>query len=54
MAVEVLKAKIKVCMFEQHGTLVDVQKGLTAGFCYLFFFVSALKRRTNKNNQSLK
>src|SRR5262252_4199486 len=29
MAVEALKAKIKVCMFDQYGTVVDMQKGLT-------------------------
>src|ERR1043165_4788454 len=29
MQVEVLKAKIKVCMFDQYGTVVDMQKGLT-------------------------
>ena len=28
-AVEALKAKIKVCMFDQYGTVVDMQKGLT-------------------------
>jgi phosphoglycolate phosphatase-like HAD superfamily hydrolase len=27
--VEALKAKIKVCMFDQYGTVVDVQNGLT-------------------------
>ena len=26
---ETLKAKIKVCMFDQYGTVVDMQKGLT-------------------------
>jgi 2-haloacid dehalogenase len=26
---EALKAKIKVCMFDQYGTVVDMQKGLT-------------------------
>jgi hypothetical protein len=31
MAVEALKAKIKVCMFDQYGTVVDMQKGLTGG-----------------------
>jgi 2-haloacid dehalogenase len=29
MAAEALKAKIKVCMFDQYGTVVDMQKGLT-------------------------
>ena len=29
MATETLKAKIKVCMFDQYGTVVDMQKGLT-------------------------
>src|SRR5262247_3819669 len=29
MAVEALKAKIKVCMFDQYGTVVDMQQGLT-------------------------
>jgi 2-haloacid dehalogenase len=29
MLAEVLKAKIKVCMFDQYGTVVDMQKGLT-------------------------
>ena len=29
MAVAALKAKIKVCMFDQYGTVVDMQKGLT-------------------------
>jgi 2-haloacid dehalogenase len=29
IAVEALKAKIKVCMFDQYGTVVDMQKGLT-------------------------
>src|SRR5215475_8576542 len=29
MAVEALKAKIKVCMFDQYGTVVDMQSGLT-------------------------
>lgn len=28
-AAAALKAKIKVCMFDQYGTLVDMQKGLT-------------------------
>jgi 2-haloacid dehalogenase len=28
MAEEALKAKIKVCMFDQYGTIVDMQKGL--------------------------
>jgi 2-haloacid dehalogenase len=28
MAEEPLKAKIKVCMFDQYGTIVDMQKGL--------------------------
>ena len=28
-ATEGLKAKIKVCMFDQYGTVVDMQKGLT-------------------------
>lgn len=27
---ETLKAKVKVCMFDQYGTVVDMQKGLTA------------------------
>ena len=27
--VEALRAKIKVCMFDQYGTVVDMQKGLT-------------------------
>lgn len=26
---EALRAKIKVCMFDQYGTVVDMQKGLT-------------------------
>ena len=26
---ETLKTKIKVCMFDQYGTVVDMQKGLT-------------------------
>ena len=29
MLAEALKAKIKVCMFDQYGTVVDMQKGLT-------------------------
>jgi 2-haloacid dehalogenase len=29
MEAQALKAKIKVCMFDQYGTLVDMQKGLT-------------------------
>ena len=29
MAAEALKAKIKVCMFDQYGTVVDMQTGLT-------------------------
>jgi 2-haloacid dehalogenase len=29
MLAEVLKAKIKVCMFDLYGTVVDMQKGLT-------------------------
>ncbi len=29
MTAEKLKAKIKVCMFDQYGTVVDMQKGLT-------------------------
>src|SRR5215470_4390714 len=29
MALETLRAKIKVCMFDQYGTVVDMQKGLT-------------------------
>src|SRR3954447_12190176 len=29
MAAETLRAKIKVCMFDQYGTVVDMQKGLT-------------------------
>lgn len=29
MATEALKAQIKVCMFDQYGTVVDMQKGLT-------------------------
>jgi 2-haloacid dehalogenase len=29
MKAEALKAKIKVCMFDQYGTVVDMQKGLT-------------------------
>jgi len=29
MAAETLKTKIKVCMFDQYGTVVDMQKGLT-------------------------
>lgn len=29
MATETLKSKIKVCMFDQYGTVVDMQKGLT-------------------------
>lgn len=29
MTAETLKAKIKVCMFDQYGTVVDMQKGLT-------------------------
>ena len=29
MAPETLRAKIKVCMFDQYGTVVDMQKGLT-------------------------
>jgi len=29
MAAEELKARIKVCMFDQYGTVVDMQKGLT-------------------------
>lgn len=29
MAAEALSAKIKVCMFDQYGTVVDMQKGLT-------------------------
>ena len=28
-AAQALKAKIKVCMFDQYGTVVDMQKGLT-------------------------
>jgi 2-haloacid dehalogenase len=28
-AARALKAKIKVCMFDQCGTVVDMQKGLT-------------------------
>lgn len=30
MEAEALKAKIKVCMFDQYGTVVDMQTGLTA------------------------
>lgn len=29
MLADALKAKIKVCMFDQYGTVVDMQKGLT-------------------------
>jgi 2-haloacid dehalogenase len=29
MTAETLKAIIKVCMFDQYGTVVDMQKGLT-------------------------
>jgi len=29
MSAETLKTKIKVCMFDQYGTVVDMQKGLT-------------------------
>ena len=29
MATQALKAKLKVCMFDQYGTVVDMQKGLT-------------------------
>jgi 2-haloacid dehalogenase len=29
MTVEALRTKIKVCMFDQYGTIVDMQKGLT-------------------------
>jgi 2-haloacid dehalogenase len=29
MAWETIQAKIKVCMFDQYGTVVDMQKGLT-------------------------
>jgi len=29
MKPEALKAKVKVCMFDQYGTVVDMQKGLT-------------------------
>ena len=29
MLAETLKSKIKVCMFDQYGTVVDMQKGLT-------------------------
>ena len=29
MAADALKATIKVCMFDQYGTVVDMQKGLT-------------------------
>jgi 2-haloacid dehalogenase len=29
MVTEVFKARIKVCMFDQYGTVVDMQKGLT-------------------------
>jgi len=29
MAAEALKEKIRVCMFDQYGTVVDMQKGLT-------------------------
>ena len=29
MAAETLRAKIKVCMFDQYGTVVDMHKGLT-------------------------
>jgi 2-haloacid dehalogenase len=29
MAAQALRAKIKVCMFDQYGTVVDMQKGLT-------------------------
>src|SRR6185436_8002142 len=29
MTAQALKAKIKVCMFDQYGTVVDMQKGLT-------------------------
>ena len=29
MAAEALRARIKVCMFDQYGTVVDMQKGLT-------------------------
>src|SRR5687768_4892649 len=29
MTAEALKVKIKVCMFDQYGTVVDMQKGLT-------------------------
>jgi hypothetical protein len=36
MAVGALTAKIKVCMFDQYGTVVDMQKGLTeVGIPYL-------------------
>ena len=31
IAVEALKAKIKVCMFDQYGTVVDMQKGPDGG-----------------------
>ncbi len=30
MTAEALKQTIKVCMFDQYGTVVDMQKGLTA------------------------
>ena len=29
IAVAALKAKIKVCMFDQYGTVLDMQAGLT-------------------------
>jgi hypothetical protein len=29
MTAEALKQTIKVCMFDQYGTVVDMQKGLT-------------------------
>jgi len=29
MATEALKGQIKVCMFDQYGTVVDIQQGLT-------------------------
>jgi len=29
VAAEALKARIKICMFDQYGTVVDMQKGLT-------------------------
>jgi 2-haloacid dehalogenase len=37
-----LKASIKVCMFDQYGTVVDMQTGLTEAAAPFFILASVL------------